>query len=92
MKYVTRKNPGYADMHVALAAHAWSVRDPETAEREWAFTCNAIDVGCRKYKDLEWVSVVRRWPPSLVEELQRFLATGIVDDVEKGGFKIYRKP
>lgn len=27
MKDVTRKNPGYADMHVAIAADAWSKGD-----------------------------------------------------------------
>mmetsp|Transcript_13611 Transcript_13611/g.17748 ORF Transcript_13611/g.17748 Transcript_13611/m.17748 type:complete len:397 (+) Transcript_13611:152-1342(+) len=75
MKYITRKNPGYADMHVALAAHAWSIKDVQTAEKEWAFTCDAIDVGCRRYKDLDWVTVVRRWPPSLVNELRDFLGT-----------------
>jgi len=73
MKYIIRKNPGYADMHIALAAHAWSSNKFQVAETEWNFACNAIDVGCRKYEDLEWVSTVRRWPPSLVAELKAFL-------------------
>ena len=31
MKDVIRKNPGYADMHVAIAADAWSHGDYITA-------------------------------------------------------------
>jgi hypothetical protein len=31
MNDVIRKNPGYADMHVALAAHYWSEGDYITA-------------------------------------------------------------
>ncbi|CAM9738672.1 unnamed protein product [Phaeothamnion confervicola] len=60
-------------MHVALAAHAWGERDIPTAEQEWQLTCDRIDVGCRKYKDSNWVSTVRRWPPSLARQLDNFL-------------------
>ena len=73
MKTVLRKQPGYADMHVAIAADAWSRRDAKTAEAEWAFTCINTEVGCAKYKSIDWVKRIRRWPPSLVTGLDDFL-------------------
>jgi hypothetical protein len=33
MHTVLRRQPGYADLHVALAADAWSKRDAKTAEQ-----------------------------------------------------------
>ena len=33
IKSILRKQPGYADLHVALAADAWERRDGETAEQ-----------------------------------------------------------
>lgn len=33
MKSVLRRQPGYADLHVAIAADAWGRRDAETAEQ-----------------------------------------------------------
>ncbi|KAG5181980.1 hypothetical protein JKP88DRAFT_245905 [Tribonema minus] len=73
MKSVLRRQPGYADLHVAIAADAWGRRDAETAEREWAFACQNTDVGCAKYKSMEWVTGIRRWPPSLSAQLGNFL-------------------
>ena len=37
MKDVIRKNPGYADMRVALAADSWSKGDYITALKVYAF-------------------------------------------------------
>jgi len=73
MNDVIRKNPGYADMHVAIAADAWSRGNYVEALKEWRFTCDRIDVGCEAYKDDEWVSTVRRWPATLSSKLQQFL-------------------
>jgi hypothetical protein len=33
MRTVLRRQPGYADLHVALAADAWAKRDAKTAEQ-----------------------------------------------------------
>jgi hypothetical protein len=30
-------------------------------------------VGCRKYQDEEWLRVVRRWPPAMVDRMRDFL-------------------
>jgi hypothetical protein len=68
-----RRSPGYADMHIALAAHLWSSGEQGEAESQWEFACNNISVGCKMYKDDNWVRTVRRWPPSLAAELQSFL-------------------
>uniref|UniRef100_A0A0C3U4F1 Tetratricopeptide repeat protein n=1 Tax=Guillardia theta (strain CCMP2712) TaxID=905079 RepID=A0A0C3U4F1_GUITC len=70
---------GYTDMHVALAAIAWSAGDRETAESEWEFACNKIQTGCSLYRqslisrDLDWLSTVRRWPPAMVANMALFL-------------------
>jgi hypothetical protein len=42
-------------------------------QQEWAFTCNNVDVGCAKYRDVAWVSKIRRWPPRLTAQLDNFL-------------------
>lgn len=77
MKDVIRKNPGYADMHVALAADSWARGDFIEAMKEWRFTCDRIEVGCDAYKDLHWVTTIRRWPDSLSGKLKDFLAREI---------------
>ena len=38
----------------------------------WDRAC-AMNVGCAKYKDLDYVSRIRRWPPSMVAKLKDFL-------------------
>ena len=73
MREIVRRNPGYADMHIALAAHLWASGEQGEAESQWEFACNNISVGCKKYKDDNWVRTVRRWPPSLAVNLRNFL-------------------
>ena len=82
MKDVLRKNKGYADMHVALAADAWSNGNYIDALKEWQFTCEEIDVGCEAYKDPSWVSTIRRWPPSLALKLRQFLDRQVPDKLK----------
>ena len=48
MREIVRRRPGYADMHIALAAHAWSAGDVAGAEAEWEFACDRISVGCTR--------------------------------------------
>ena len=67
MKDVIRKNPGYGDMHVAIAADSWGRGDYINALNEWKFTCDRISSGCDAYKSDDWVLRVRRWPPSLAK-------------------------
>jgi hypothetical protein len=79
---VVRKNPGYADMHVAIAADAWGRGDFIVALKEYGFACDRIDVGCKSYEDKDWVTVVRRWPPALSKKLEQFLAREIPDQLK----------
>jgi tetratricopeptide (TPR) repeat protein len=77
MQDVIRKNPGYGDMHVALAAHEWSDGDYINSLKEFNFVCDRISTGCDAYKDMDWLSRIRRWPPKLVEKQRMFLAKEI---------------
>jgi tetratricopeptide (TPR) repeat protein len=73
MKLVLRKFSGSSDMHVALAADEWDRGEYIAAIKNFNTACDGISSGCEKYKDREWVSVVRRWPPNLVAKLEVFL-------------------
>ena len=80
-----RKNPGFGDMHVALAADAWGKGDYINALKEWNFVCDKISTGCAAYEDKEWVTTVRRWPPQLVEKLQQFLHREVPEKLRGSG-------
>ena len=44
---------------------------------------------CVRYTQLDWVSEIRRWPPSLVSELRSFINdVGGVEDIARKGNKI----
>jgi hypothetical protein len=73
MNDIIRKQPGYADMRVALAAIQFNEGDAQAAEANWQFTCDKISVGCTQYKDMQWVRGIRRWPPTLADLLEQFL-------------------
>ena len=53
---------------------AYDRGDLAVAETEWDYACNHITTGCSKYRDLDWVQRIRRWPPSLVNILKRFMS------------------
>jgi len=80
-RQVLTRTPGYTDLHVLLAADAWSQGDEASKAKalsEWSFACDAITTGCSKYKDVDgWLTEVRRWPKSLVELQRTFLADGV---------------
>ena len=42
------------------------------AESEWEAACNC-NVGCGRYRDLDYVRRIRRWPPVMVDKLEAFL-------------------
>ena len=73
MESVTRRQLGMVDARAALAALYYDAGRVEDAEKVWAYACTNISVGCVKYKDEEWLSRVRRWPPVMVAKLGRFL-------------------
>ena len=69
MKDLVRKYPSFADMHCALTAAYWDQGKGDLAEDEWRKTM-AIDV---RYKKIDWVKNIRRWPPTIVASLSHFL-------------------
>ena len=69
MKSLVRKYPNFADMRAALTACLWEEGKQGEAESNWVA---AVGLDSR-YQDLDWVANVRRWPPSLVNGLEKFL-------------------
>ncbi len=66
---LTRRYPSFADARAALTAALWGQGQSGEAESNWVAVMG-LD---RRYKDLDWVTSVRRWPPAMVAALERFL-------------------
>lgn len=69
MKNLVRKYPMFPDMRAALSAVLWVQGNQGEAESNWVA---AVGLDTR-YKDLNWVKNVRRWPPVMVTALEKFL-------------------
>ena len=69
MKSLVRKYPNFADMRAALTAALWENGQRGEAESNWVAVVG-LDT---RYKDLNWVENVRRWPPKMVLALDHFL-------------------
>lgn len=69
---VARRAPNSADARAALAAILYASGRVAEAEEQWEQACTR-NVGCGKYRDMEYVARVRRWPPTMVEKLEAFL-------------------
>ena len=69
MRLLLVKYPELVDMRAALAVIQWKQGDFAQAETNWYNTINEDP----RYRRLEWVRTVRRWPPRMVEELESFL-------------------
>ncbi|MBW4508984.1 MAG: tetratricopeptide repeat protein [Scytonematopsis contorta HA4267-MV1] len=69
MKNILRKYPKFADVRAALTAALWVKGDQGEAESNWV-AAYGLD---SRYKDIDWVQNIRRWPPSMVAALQKFL-------------------
>jgi tetratricopeptide (TPR) repeat protein len=70
---VARRAPNSADMRAALAALYYSRGRVAEAEEAWERACGR-NVGCGKYRDLDYVRRIRRWPPVMVDKLDAFLS------------------
>jgi tetratricopeptide (TPR) repeat protein len=66
---LTRRYPNFADARAALTAALWVAGQPGEAESNWVAVVGLDG----RYKDLDWVQQVRRWPPAMVTALERFL-------------------
>jgi hypothetical protein len=64
-----RRYPKFADMRAALTVSLWAEGKVGEAESNWV---SAVGLDPR-YKDLEWVTQIRRWPPAMVAALEKFL-------------------
>lgn len=69
MKSLVRKYPSFADMRAALTAALWDQGRSGEAESNWVAVVGLDS----RYKDLNWVKNVRRWPPAMVSALESFL-------------------
>jgi tetratricopeptide (TPR) repeat protein len=67
---LVRKYPQFADMRAALAAALWANGQQGEAESQWVAVVGLDS----RYRNLEWVETVRRWPPAMASALAQFLA------------------
>ena len=67
-KQLAIKYPYFADGQAALAVMLWGDGETDNVMDMWE---TAIEQDSR-YRDLEWVRDIRRWPPSLVKTLEKF--------------------
>jgi tetratricopeptide (TPR) repeat protein len=67
---LVRKYPQFADMRAALAAALWNQGQRGEAESQWV---SVVGLDAR-YRDLNWVRTIRRWPPNLFDALAQFLS------------------
>jgi tetratricopeptide (TPR) repeat protein len=66
---LTRRYPNFADARAALTAALWSEGQAGAAESNWVAVVGLDG----RYRDLDWVKAVRRWPPAMVDALDSFL-------------------
>jgi len=69
MRLLLVKYPELVDMRAALAVLYWRSGDFVKAEGAWYEVINTDP----RYRRLEWVKNIRRWPPRMVTELNNFL-------------------
>ncbi len=69
MRNIIRKYPQFPDVRAALTAALWIDGKRGEAESNWAAVVGLDG----RYRNLEWVKTVRRWPPVMVAALEKFL-------------------
>jgi tetratricopeptide (TPR) repeat protein len=69
LKNLVRKYSQFADPRAALSAVLWDQGFKGEAESNW-YPVMGLDP---RYRDLEWLRTIRRWPPQAVEAIDRFL-------------------
>jgi tetratricopeptide (TPR) repeat protein len=67
---LVRKYPQFADMRAALAGALWAQGQHGEAESQWVAVVGLDS----RYRDLDWVKTIRRWPPTMATALAQFLA------------------
>lgn len=69
LRNIIRKYPQFPDVRAAITAVLWKQGKVGEAESNWVA---AVGLDSR-YKDIDWVKSIRRWPPVMVDALQKFL-------------------
>jgi tetratricopeptide (TPR) repeat protein len=69
MRDLVRKYPMFPDMRAALTAVLWSEGQQGEAESNWVAAVGMDN----RYQDLNWVKTIRRWPPQMINSLDKFL-------------------
>jgi len=70
LRKLIRRYPTFADARAALTALQWSRGKSGEAESNWIA---AVELDSR-YAQEDWLLEVRRWPPTPVEDLMKFIA------------------
>ncbi|WP_204141650.1 tetratricopeptide repeat protein [Halomicronema sp. CCY15110] len=69
LRGVVRKYPNFPDARAALTAGLWASNKRGEAESQWV----AVEGLDSRYKDVDWVRNIRRWPPKMADALEQFL-------------------
>lgn len=69
LRGLVRKYPRFADVRAALTAMLWATGRRGEAESNW-YAVMGLDT---RYKDIDWVRQIRRWPPAVADALDQFL-------------------
>lgn len=69
LRSIVRKYPNFADARAALTAALWADNRRGEAESQWV-AVSGLD---QRYRDIDWVRTVRRWPPNMATALEQFL-------------------
>jgi hypothetical protein len=69
MRLLVVRYPELVDIRAALAVLYWRAGDFVKAEGLWYEVVNDDP----RYRRIEWVRTIRRWPPRMVAELENFL-------------------
>lgn len=69
LRGVVRKYPNFPDARAALTAGLWAQNQQGEAESQWVAVVG-LD---QRYKDIDWVRTIRRWPPKVADALEQFL-------------------
>jgi tetratricopeptide (TPR) repeat protein len=69
LRSVVRKYPNFADARAALTAGLWAENRRGEAESQWV-AVSGLD---QRYRDIDWVRNIRRWPPHVADALEQFL-------------------
>jgi len=70
IRALVKKYPEFPDVRAALTAMLWEQGKQGEAESNWVAVTNSDS----RYRNIEWVKNVRRWPPRMIQALDNFLS------------------